>query len=367
MKKRQLPRDIRLSSLVLCIAVIGVLITLSYSKYKNPSFDEEKVSLYSYESHGKVNYEVFLKPNSLYDKKSLGEDQVYLSNMVDSIDTNYSYGFTGEREAELKGSYEILAVIEGYNVEGDKLTTIWKKEIPLLAKTSFEAKDNKFSLTKKISLKLKDFNDITQKISDESKVNTQTKVTTFMNVVLSATTDKGVIEKRSTSSIEIPLSGSFFKIIKKQNESKPEALQEVKKVQRPIDLKLLTLLGTGIAISVVALLILLFGTQSVEVDAFAKKLKKIFKKHGSRLVALDCEIVAAHELQSKVLSMEDLVRMSDEIGKPIIYKHSDKFKENSKFWVIDKDRFYVFQLELAESRDVNLRTELKQMELMRGN
>lgn len=361
MKKWRLRKGIRLGSIILCVAIIGVLITLSYIKYKNPGVDEKKVSLYSYESQGKVNYEVLLKPNSLYNQKSLGEDQVYLSNLVDSIDTTYSYGFTGEREAEIKGNYEIFAVIEGFSGEADKLTTLWKKEIPLLAKTSFQAKDKKFSITKKIPLKLKDFNDIVKKISEESKLNTDTKVTTFMNVILSAKTDKGIIERKSTSSLEIPLNGSYFKIAKNQSESKPEAIEEVKKVQRSIDIKLLTLLGTGIGIAVVAFLILLFGTKNAETDIFSKKLKQIFKKHGTRLVALNSEIAATSEAQSKVRSIEDLVKISDELGKPIIYKHSYDYMENLKFWVIDEDRFYVFELEVVgpESKGHSFKERVK--------
>ncbi|MBP1759598.1 MAG: hypothetical protein H6Q63_515 [Firmicutes bacterium] len=359
MKKKQLRRDIRLGSMILCIVIIGALTIISCVKYKYPGFNEEKVALYRYESQGKVNYDVFLNPNSLYDKRSLGEDQVYLSNLVDSIDTTYSYSFTGEREAEIKGYYEILAVIEGYSGEGDERTTLWKKEIPLFAKTSFEATDKKFSVTKKIPLKLANFNDFAKKVSEEIKVNTQAKITTLMNVELSAKTDKGVIEKKSTSSIEVPLAGSYFKIIKKQSETKPEVLEDVKQVQRSIDMKLLTLLGTGIGISVVALLILLFGTQSVKVDILTKKLKQIFKKHGTRLVALNSEIAATSEHQSKVHSMEDLVRISDELGKPIIYKHSYDYKENSKFWVIDEARFYIFELEVAGAKGPSLKDRVK--------
>jgi len=355
MKKRQLSKNLRLGSIILCIAIIGVLITLSYNTYKYPGSNETKASLYKYASQANVNYEVLLKPNSLYDVKNLGEDQVYLSNLVESIDTTYVYGFTGERAAEIKGTYEIHAVIEGYSGEGDKLTTLWKKEIPLVAITSFEAKDSKFLITKKIPITLIDYNNIAKKILDETKVTAQTKVTTFMNVELSAKTDQGVIDKKSTSSLEIPLSGTYFKIIKKQIESKPEALEKVNKVQRPIDIKLLTMVGTGIAISLVALLILLFGTNNLEVDTFTKKLKKIFKKYGTRLVALNSEIVAGYDLQSNVHSMEDLVRISDEIGKPIIYKHSDHYMDNLTFWVMDEDIGYVYELEQTESSGHSLR------------
>lgn len=366
MKKKQLRKDLRLGCIILCIAIVGVLSILSFNTYKNPGSNETKASLYKYVSQGAVNYEVLLKPNSLYDAGKLGEDQVYLSNLVESIDTTYSYGFSGERAAEIKGTYEIHAVIEGYSGEGDKVITLWKKEVPLVAKTSFEANDNKFSITKKIPISLIDINNITKKISDESKVTAQTKVTTFMNVELSAKTDQGIIEKKSTASLEIPLSGTYFKITKTQNESKPEALEKTNKVQQPINGMLLTMLGIGIIIAVMVFLVLLLRTQSVEVDSFGKKLKKIFKKHGTRLVALNSEIVAGYDLQSNVHSMDDLVRISDELGRPIIYQHSDHYKDRLTFWVMDEDRYYVYELEETESSGHYLRERVQTSAATKG-
>lgn len=350
MKTGQLRKDIRLGSMILCMAIIVISIALLFNKYNNPGFDGKKVSLYIYESQGKVNYEVSLKPNSLYDNKSLGEDQIYLSNLVDSIDPTFSYTFRGEREAEIKGNYEILAVIEGYSGEGDKLTTLWKKEIPLLAKTNFSTKDKTFSITKKMPLKLQEFNNLAKIISDESKVTAPTKVTALMNVVFSAETDKGVIEKKVESSLEFPLTEDYFRINKQQGENISEAIEEVKQVPRVVDIKLLALLGSGIGAALVVLLILLFKTQSAKEDSFNAQLKKIFKKHGTRLVALNSEIVPRIELQSRVHSMEDLVKISDELWKPIVYTHRDNNQEITKFWVFDDSRFYFFELEVPRFR-----------------
>lgn len=344
MKKIQVRRNLRLGIMLICIALIVVLAVLSFIRYKYPGVEEKKVLTYSYESKDKVNYEVFLKPNSLYATKSLGEDQVYFANLIDYVDTAFTYEFTGEREAEIKGSYDIYAVVEGYTGEGDKLTTLWKKQFPLVAKTNFEANDKKYAITKKIPWRLSDYNAFAEKIKEETKISTQAKVSTYMNVELSAKTDKGVIEKKSTTSLEVPLASNYFKITKKQGEGKPEAIVETKSVPRPLNKNLLMGCGVGIGVLFIALLFLIFGTQKAVIDPFVKELKKIFKKHGTRLVALESELAATSEQQNKVHSIEDLVRVSDELGRPIIYKHCQNYKENSKFWVIDGNRYYVLDL-----------------------
>ncbi|MGE4274017.1 MAG: DUF5305 family protein [Desulfitobacterium sp.] len=359
MRKIQLRKDLKLAIIIICVALIGVLATLSFLQYKNPGVEEKKVPLYSYESKGNINYQVFLKPNSLYDTKSLGEEQVYLANLVDYVDTVYNYEFNGEREAEIKGSYEIITVVEGYTGEGDKLTTLWKKQFPLIAKTNFEAKDKKYSITKNIPLKLSDYNAFAERIKEESKVITQAKITTFMNVELTAKTDKGVIEKKASSSLEAPLNAGYFKIIKVQSEGKPEAIEEIQSVPLPLNKNLLIGYGIGIGVLLIALFVLSFGTQKAEIDPFSKELKKIFKKHGTRLVALESEIAATIEQQSRVRSIEDLVRISDELGKPIIYKYSDNSKESLRFWVIDDQRYYLFDVKEMIGPSLSLKEKVR--------
>lgn len=359
MRKRQIRKDIRLAIIVLCVALIGVLATIAYTEYKNPGVEEKKVPVYSYESKNKINYEVFLKPNSLYDKERLVEDQVYLANLVDYIDTVFTYEFIGEREAEIKGNFEIFAVVEGFVGEGEKLTSLWQKQFPLVAKTNFEAKDEKFSITKKVPLKLSDYSAFAEKIKEELKVNTQAKVTITMKVELTAKTDHGIIEKKASPSLEAPLGASYYKINKVQSEGKPEAIEEVESVQLPVDKNLLIGYGSGIGILWIALFVFFFGTKKAEIDPYAKELKKVFKKHGTRLVALDSEVAATSEQQSRVRSIEDLVRISDELGKPIIYKYSDNSQENSRFWVIDDQRYYVFDVKEAMGTGLSLKEKVR--------
>jgi hypothetical protein len=47
------------------------------------------------------------------------------------------------------------------------------------------------------------------------------------------------------------------------------------------------------------------------------------------------------------------VRISDELGKPILYKHNSNQDRESKFWVIDESRNYILDLnEYAENQHI---------------
>lgn len=329
--------------IIICVVLIGTLAILSLIKYRSPGVYEKTVALYNYEVKDNIDYKVILKPNSLYDTNSLGEDEVYLSNLVDHLETFYTYEFKGEREAEIKGSYEIVAIAEGYFGEGEKLTTLWKRRFPLVEKTSFETKDKQLSISQRVPIRLNDYSAFTRQINEATSIDTQAKLSVVMNLELYAQTDQGQIEKKSVTSLVIPLNSSYFKISKILGENKPEAIEEIQVEQRPFNKNFFIGYGLGIGILLLALFVILFGTQKAEVDLFVKELKKIFKKYGTRLVALNSEI-AEGTSQINVHAIDDLVRISDELGKPIMYKHNDDYKGNLRFWVIDEDKYFIFDL-----------------------
>lgn len=46
-----------------------------------------------------------------------------------------------------------------------------------------------------------------------------------------------------------------------------------------------------------------------------------------------------------VRSIEDLVRLADELNRPILYKYSEDSKEIDRFFVTFNDELYVFELD----------------------
>ena len=88
-------------------------------------------------------------------------------------------------------------------------------------------------------------------------------------------------------------------------------------------------------------------TVGTEKDNFTKSLNKIFKKHGSRLVALNSSIPESFKDYNNVKAIDDLVRIADEIGKPIMYKYSAAPKEITQFYVWDENQLFIFDLNEA--------------------
>ena len=291
-----------------------------------------------------------MKPNILYTEQSIKEGNIYFTEFTDYIKLLLEYKFNGIREADIKGNYEVIASVEGYTSEektGEvkSVKTIWKKDFLLFPKTNFETKEKTLSIKRDLSIKLEEYNTFAKEVIESSKVNIPVKLMVCMNIEINAGTDKGSIQEKLSSSIDLPLGINYFEIIKNEVEEKNGVIEEIQKVQIPLNKKMIYLYIVVISISVIALLFVIIFTSGTKVtDPFIKNLNRIFKKYGSRLVALNGEIAATYDKYCKVRSMDDLVRISDELGKLIMYEYSHDNKDITQFYIFEDKWMYMFDL-----------------------
>ncbi len=341
----QINRRLKIGIILVITILIASSSILIYREYKVPQLKEEIVSLYKYNNKANIDYEVFLKPNILYNEASLGEGKLYITQFIEHIKTSYQYEFQGERKADINGGYEIIAQVEGYTGEGETYKTIWKKDFIILPKKQFESKDKSISVKEDVSINLNQYNDFARQVIEDSKVSTSVKLKVFMNTNVKASTDKGNIEDNITPLITIPLNTSYFEISGELSTEKPGAIEETRQVPLPVDKKKVMIYSVVLGILAIILLFILFFTKGVAIkDPKQKKLKKIFKSHGTRLVALNNELTITSLKQNAVKSIDDLVKISDEIAKPIMYKYSLDYQYINKFYVTDENEIYIYDI-----------------------
>jgi len=345
-------KKLKIGLMCLFICIVAASSFLLYRTINYPGTKEEKVTLYSYTHKPDIKYVVTLKPNVLYKQQSFGEEQTYIAEFTDQIKGTFSYLFEGEEVAEIKGNYEILAIIEGYIGEGEKEIVIWSKEIPMLTQTSFETKEKSLSIVKDFSINYAEYKSFVEEFTKTSKVNTKTRIRIPMNINLKADTGKGVVEEKLIPTMVIPLDTSYFRIGEENVEEKPGTLEETNEVQLPINKKIVTLYSIILGIFFIGLLYLIFFTsQYSEQSPRGKALNRIFKNHGSRLVALDMVLDTMENKQIQVKSIDDLVRVADEVERPIMYIYSEDYEEISEFYVMEEHFIYVFNLKEALIRE----------------
>ena len=345
MKKLNINKSAKITFVLVNLVLIGLISFFLYNNIYHPGIEEKKVALYKYNNQASINHEVFLKPNLLYDSKSLGPGIVYITEIVDYIDATFNYRFQGERAAELKADYEILAVIEGYQGQEETYKTIWKKGYVLLPKVSIGAKNKDIVIKETIPINLAEYNNFVKEVLKSIKISSNVKLSIMMNINIKANTDKGLIEEKLSPNIIIPLETNYFEITGDLLLDKPGSIEETKQVQLPVNQSKVMGYGILVGLLFIILIFLLFFTKGIVItEPLKKQLNKIFKAHGSRLVAINNEIGTSFGMYYKVKSIEDLVRIADELGKPIMYKYSNDSKEITNFYIHDDKSMYSFNL-----------------------
>lgn len=345
---------------VRCILqILSILLALFFAflimrEFMAERHKEEIVPAYTYDNQGSVQYNVFLKPNTLYSQRNLNEGNIYITELVDHIEVTFEYNFIGERPADISGNYEIVAMIEGYmntakeepEISQSEVSskTIWKKDFAITPETNFQTSEDHYSVTKRITLDYNEYNAMSKEIISLTKLSIPTRLVALMNIHIQVKTDEGNIEENHTQSIIVPFGANSFEIKKNGIGEKSGKLTESKIVQIPVNRKSIYIYGSSILLAIVAFFFITFLTRGQPTDEHVLELNKIFKKYDSRLVAVRTILTGNCEKNIKVRTMDDLVKLADEVGKPIIYPYSENPKEICQFYVFSDSWFYEYNL-----------------------
>ena len=329
------------------ILLVSMIISLSIV-LKNDKFIYKKKSLYSYSNKAKVDYIVTLKPNA-YDlfegQKVLGQGNTYINDFVDEIKPSLTYEFSGEQSAEINGNYQVYGIIEG-SINNDKGSkTVWQKKVIIQDKTSFNSNSNKAEIKANSHFKLEDYRQLIDKAIKGLNVHFDIKFTVYWNIQMTAKTDKGMINENICPTMEIPLYSDTFVVGGQLSQEKNGAIETTEKIQAPIDKNMEILSVTLMIVSLFSLVFFsIFTTSNIPDDPLKKKIKKIFKEHGDRLVNLRNSINISNQVPICVAGINDLVRVSDEISRPILYIQDENSNQVTKFYVLDEKDIYLYEV-----------------------
>ena len=343
--KLQINKKLKVGLIALLIILTTISSFLLFREVRNPVYEEQSTPLYTYNNKGIIDYKVFLKPNNLYEEAFLEQGKLYITEFVDYIGASFNYEFSGERDADLKGTYEIIAKVQGFTGEGETLKSIWEKNYEIVKEKEFDIKNTTKIIKEEVKLNLEPYNDFATEIKETSKISSQTMLTLVMNINLKGETDKGAIEDIISPSLMIPLNTAMFEIAGNTEVDKPGIIEETIQVQLPVNSKQVLFYGIIIGMFLLALILLIFFiTATPDKDPHEKLLKGIFKKHGDRLVALNSELIIDGTKTSYVKCIDDLVRIADEVGKPILYKYSSNYREINMFYISNEDQIYILEI-----------------------
>ena len=336
------------------VATLGLIVLTTLMVWTCLSAGTEQYTTvkYQYVQKANLDYKVLLKPNPLYEQGALGMGQVYPSLFVNYLQPTLTYEFSGDKPADVKGNYSVVATVAGVQVEEKKEKVLWSKDFLLVPKTNFNSSEGKVKLEKELSLSYDVFNQFAAEVQKVTEIVSNVNLSLKWLIQVEAKNEDGVIKDELTPKLIMPLGKKYFEVSGDLEPKKTGAIEEVVETQVPINKNRIILLSGGLLLCLLAFFYLGRFVKVVTPGLWEKQVKQIFKKHGERLVGLEKEILLPREKIIKIKSIDDMVLLGDEMCRPIYYYHRTGVgNEALSFYVLSENKVYMYELR-AENTNV---------------
>lgn len=280
--------------------------------------------LYAYNMNRNVNYKVNLMENNFFENPTLEMNRTYISNLVDKINMDFTYSFSGNKKAKTKYSYQVVAVSDVRYSSSDSKTesSLWKKSYVLVEPKEFEIENSGFVIKENFDVDFATYNNQVKEFKKQLKI----PVIADLQVKLIIKSDsevpgveKNVIEA-SMMTMKMDLAQDVFTIEKQFENANSKTVLATTDAKKDINKPAFI---TGCVLVALAVMIMLDGIRksikySKKTD-YAIALNRILKNYGD-IVA---EIVSPIEIDNlnviEVKNFDQLLDIEEEIRMPILY------------------------------------------------
>ncbi|MDF2876999.1 MAG: hypothetical protein K0S30_95 [Clostridia bacterium] len=349
MKKVRINKYFR-TALIGAAGVLGIAAAfLIVKEYQSEHTREEKKTIYEYSLNSDVSYKVHVKPNILYEEEELAEGQMYLTEFVDYITADFASHFTGSGSVDIEGDYRIEAEVRGYTTKEEQKQIIWQKEFEIVPEEHFNKTSDKHSLKKEVKINFPEYNRFAQSVLEASKVNLSVELVVRLIGSQTMAIPKGGLNDALQTAITIPLNNGYFNITKEGATQKSDVVEEVTKIPTKVNKDWIIICSGLIGMSVLSVIGILIFTGVLNAEDLKKnKIKKILNEHGSRMVVVDQMRISEGLEIYRVNTIEDLIKIADEIEKPVFYQQQDNLLDKTKFYVKEQNNLYIFEIKEEE-------------------
>lgn len=316
-RTKNILRNICISTILLFVGIVFV--------YKSFRIEQGLQSLlYAYNINRNVNYTVNLKENPFFETSTLEMNKTYISNLVDTIDMDFSYSMSGNKKAKTKYEYQIVAVSSIRYASSDKEAndSIWTKQYLIVEPKALEADGSNFIIKENCNINFAAYNDEVKEFKKQLKIPILAELQVKLIIKSESevdNVDKNVIET-SIMNMNMDLDQDIFIVEKQFENAENKSILASTETKKDIDKPKFII---GCVLLSVAMMIMLDSIRksikfSKKTD-YAIALNRILKNYGD-IVA---EIVSPIEIDNlnviEVKNFDQLLDIEEEIRMPILF------------------------------------------------
>ena len=346
MKKTKLKvrKSIRMLCILLSVATIIICSTIIYKETTEKSSVVKKEVL-EYRNNFKTDYKVNLKENSFIEAESLPMGKVYVTELIDSIDMNLKYLYEATEDANIKYNYSIVGVIQAqYSIDGVS-HTVWEKEYELKPLVENNTTGKNIEINESINIDLEKYNEEISKFEQKFGMGVKATFSIQLRVDMSSQIDKAQLHNDYCTNIELDLAEKTTQIRGTLNETENKIIKQEYTVDSSINVIIIVINVGIIILAVIVLKKVILDTRNSNIvrNTYRLELNRILKSCGDKIVKLSQRLDLDKKEIIEVKDFGELIKLSEELFKPILYWNS-MGKEEAEFFIITNNVIYRYKL-----------------------
>lgn len=319
----------KISIISILLIIIGIALIVS-----TVSTTEGGIDSFNYNIKRNVYSSVELLPNNFYDNNNVISSS-YPANLINKINLNYVYNYSGNLSSNYSYSYNIKAYLVGNYNDSE----VWRKEYDLLPTTEIK-KGKSININDNISIDYQIYKNLVNQYNYDTNITTDSYLLVQMNIngsniidSSSENDDNNVINDKIE--VKIPINNYVTSVENTYDKSSTGTYA----LNNKIDNNRLIIIVTGSVSILVAILLILYSLRNQEltqVEKYKRNVNQIEKDYSDLIVVVTNEPDVLTLKKMYIEKIEDMIDIADQNKVNIIQYEAIKNRKTNLYAIIGK-------------------------------
>ena len=291
----------------------------------------------SYTEQSTVDFRVYLGENNFFETEYLGKGMQYIASLINYVDIDFEYNFSANEEIDLEYTYHIEANVKVFE-RGRPNHIIFERRERLLEDVLVrEQNTGEFRIAENVRIDYKKYNNLIKGFKTEFNLLAES----YLQVTLHVNVNSEEVNTANNMNITIPLAQKTINIERAYTEINSSGEGGTVRTGVNRMLRNASLIFAGLFVVMVINTNRFISRADVGKTPYQRRLEKILKNYDRVVVKLKKSIsISENEEIIEVLDFEELLGMSDRLGKSILFMETD---EKEKGWFIIKNGTEIYR------------------------
>lgn len=353
--KRNHSKRIKLknSTRVLLIMLAIVLFSISSSSLYKSIFKEDVVtekkqdSIYSYSNNYNMDYSVNIQKNPFITDSTLPSGQTYVADLIDTLNMHIEYKYIPIEHNNTVYNYKIDAIINADYSDNGEEYSVWNKTYNLKEQNT-QNSDGFISIDENLDIPYKKYHQEVKNFKQSMGMTVNATLLVKLTVNTSTTVNNTPVNNEYTSDFSISLGDKIAVVNGKNSDSNSNSIKKDSTIQyKHFNMFSIILNLIVLIISLYIAYTIYFKTKKYHTikNEYKYELNRILKSCQDRIIMVNTDITNPDEHIIDVNDFGELIKLSEELYKPILCWISDDINnECACFSVISNKTRYRFTL-----------------------